>query len=412
MSCDDPPGPPTVPPEYDPSPDWGQSLSFGAAGIALLHLARAHAGQGTWTTAHRWIATMTRGPVTAHSDACLFRGAPAVAFVLRAADRPSYAAAIDTLDRHIAALVRQRLDAARQRIEQGLTPRLREFDLINGMTGLGAYLLHGSADVLLREVLSYLVRLATEPVTIDGEQLPGWWTHNEPADRLSPQWPGGHANLGIVHGIAGPLALLALAMIDGTTVPGQAEAIDRICRWLDRWRCGTATRPWWPGTIRPSEFRTGSVDQHGPQRPSWCYGTPGLARAQQLAALALGDRRRQRAAENALTACVTDDHQLALLDDASLCHGWAGLVQTLRRTAADASPDSELAAQRLRLHTRFAHHLYGRRPVPGDGLLEGTAGIALTRDAATAPAFRWDACLLITPPAPQTSEPLDMEGHK
>ncbi|ONI85772.1 hypothetical protein ALI22I_28445 [Saccharothrix sp. ALI-22-I] len=383
-------------------------MSFGAAGIALLHVAHAHAGLTDWIAAHRWVAAMTRGPVTAHPDACLFRGAPAVAFVLRAADRPAYTSAIDTLDRHVTRLVRQRLDAAHQRIDRGRLPRLREFDLINGLTGLGAYLLHqGGDDALAREVLSYLVRLATEPVTVDGEDLPGWWTDNTPADLPSPQWPGGHANLGIAHGIAGPLALLAHATIGGITVPGQAEAIDRISRWLDRWQCGTLTRPWWPGTIRPTEWRTGSVDQHGPQRPSWCYGTPGLARAQQLAALALGDRRRQRAAENALTACVTDNQQLALLDDASLCHGWAGLVQAVRRAAADAGPDSELTALLPRLHTRFEHHLHGRRPVTGDGLLEGTVGIALTRHAATAPAFRWDACLLLAPPPAAT---LDMEG--
>lgn len=400
--------PPMAPPEHDPSPDWGQSLSFGVAGIALLHVAHAQAGVTEWIAAHRWIAAMTRGPVIAHPDACLFRGAPAVAFVLRAADRPAYAAAIDTLDNHITGLLRQRLDAAHQRIDQGRLPRLREFDLINGLTGLGAYLLHKGGDgVLTREVLSYLVRLAAEPVTVDGEDLPGWWTGNTPADRPSPQWPGGHANLGIAHGIAGPLALLAHAMIGGITVPGHAEAIDRISRWLDRWRCGTRIRPWWPGTIRPTQWRTGSVDQRGPQRPSWCYGTPGLARAQQLAALALGDQHRQRAAENAVTACVADEEQLALLDDACLCHGWAGLVQTVRRTAADAGPDSELTALLPRLHTRFEHHLHGRRPVTGDGLLEGTAGIALTRHAATAPAFRWDACLLLAPPPAVT---LDLEG--
>lgn len=398
----------TAPPEHDPSPDWGQSLSFGAAGIALRHVVRAHAGLGEWSTAHRWVAAMTRRPVTADPDACLFRGAPAVAFVLRVAGRPAYVAGIDILDRHITDLVAQRLTAAHQRIEQGRLPQLREFDLINGLTGFGAYLLlRGGDGVLAREVLSYLVRLAIEPVTRDDEDLPGWWTDNASTDRPSAWWPGGHANLGIAHGIAGPLALLAHAMISGITVPGQAEAIDRICRELHRWRCGTPARPWWPGTIRATEWRTGSVDQHAAQRPSWCYGTPGLARAQQLAALALGDRRRQRAAEHALTACITDERQLALLDDASLCHGWAGLVHTARRTAADAGPDSELTALLPQLHTRFEHHLHGRRPVTGDGLLEGTAGITLTRDAATAPALRWDACLLITPPATKT---LDAEG--
>lgn len=44
-----------------------------------------------------------------------------------------------------------------------------------------------------------------------------------------------------------------------------------------------------------------------PARPSWCYGTPGLARARQLAGLALRDLARQEAAEHALasTRCST-----------------------------------------------------------------------------------------------------------
>ncbi|NUU25491.1 MAG: lantibiotic modifying enzyme, partial [Streptomycetaceae bacterium] len=61
MTRADPSNPAAEPPEHDPAPDWGQSLSFGAAGIALLHLAHAHTGLTDWTAAHRWVAAMTRG---------------------------------------------------------------------------------------------------------------------------------------------------------------------------------------------------------------------------------------------------------------------------------------------------------------------------------------------------------------
>ncbi|MEV8442126.1 lanthionine synthetase C family protein [Actinosynnema sp. NPDC051121] len=390
----------------EPSPYWRQSLASGAAGTALLHIARARAGQTQWPAVHRWITVMTRDPVTADTSSGLFHGAPAIAFVLRQAAHPSYAPALDTLDRHISHLAARRLAAAHQRIDQGLPPRLGEFDLINGLTGVGAYLLHhGGRQELVREILAYLVRLAIEPVFVDGRQLPGWWTPNAPNDRPSPQWPGGHANLGIAHGIAGPLALLAHSAILGTTVPGHVEAIDLICSWLDHWRSGTSTRPWWPGLLRPEEWHRGSVDQPGPQRPSWCYGTPGIARGQQLAAMALHDRHRQRAAEHTLATCVTDPDQLALLGDDSLCHGWAGLVQTTRRAAADAEPDSALAALLPHLNTRFAQHPHTRQPAAGDGLLEGTTGIELTRHPT--PGIAWDTCLLIAPSTPGTP---DTEG--
>jgi hypothetical protein len=246
-------------------------------------------------------------------------------------------------------------------------------------------------------VLAYLVRL-TEPVHSNGETLPGWWYGQHPHDQPAQHWPGGHGNLGLAHGITGPLALLATAMRRGVTVTGHTEAITSICSWLDRWRVGSGPSAWWPGRITRAEWQAGATRQRGPQRPSWCYGTPGMARAQQLAALATNDRRRQRQAENALAGCVADQQQLAQLRDASLCHGWAGLLHTTRRVASDADDDSPLAAALPSLHARLEQHLSRSGP-PDDGLLEGRAGIQLaqqTNPTGQTSASRWDACLLLT----------------
>jgi len=387
------------PPGHDPAPEWGHSLSAGAAGIALLYIEYARTGLGRWGAVQQWASAMTRSPITAHTDASgLYRGAPAVAFALHAAEQPAYATALGTLDGHISALTRHRLERAHERIDRGRLPALREFDLISGLTGLGAYLLrrHSGGD-LLRDVLTYLVRL-TEPLKTDGDVLPGWWSGNGPGDQSSPRWPGGHGNLGVAHGIAGPLALLSTAMRRGVTVAGQADAIGRICARLDQWRCGIGSQAWWPGMISRSEWRAGTVRQPGPQRPSWCYGSPGLARSQQLAGLALADPQRQRRAEEALAGCVADERQLAQLGDASLCHGWAGLVQTTWRAAADAGSDSDLAAQLPDLYERMDQHLRRHGPPADEGLLEGAAGVRLvqhTTAADVAPVTQWDACLLL-----------------
>lgn len=190
----------TPPPEHDPAPGWGQSLSTGAAGPALLHIAYAHAGIGDWATAHQWVKVLTRGRVVADPDACLYWGAPAVAFALRTATQPAYSGVLATLDEHIAVITRHRLERAHARIDRGESPRLREFDLINGLTGIGVYLLQAGHTELLREVLAYLVRL-TDTIIVDGGTVPGWWTGHGPSDRPDPRWPGGHANLGLAHGI-------------------------------------------------------------------------------------------------------------------------------------------------------------------------------------------------------------------
>ncbi|MGW2886422.1 lanthionine synthetase C family protein [Streptomyces griseoruber] len=382
-------------------PGWGQSLYSGAAGVALLHAVRAHTGEDDRDALRPWAAAMVKGPIQAAPEACgLYEGAAAVAYVLSFTHTNTAARALTTLDGHLADVTRHRLGQAHTRIDRGALPTLGEYDLISGLTGLGAYHLHRGHQTELCDILAYLVRL-TDPLTVESQSLPGWWTSDSPDLRPSPQWPGGHGNLGLAHGITGPLALLATARRHGHMVPGQTRAMTRICDWLDQWRTttgtGTGSRTWWPGLITRDEHRRGKLQSPGPTRPSWCYGTPGIARAQQLAGIALGDPDRQRQAEQALAACLTDDRQLAQLTDASLCHGWAGLLQTVSRAAADAL-DDELAARLPHLSARLDDHLDHDGPPHGAGLMDGTAGIHLARlttpvnTALTAP---WDRCLLL-----------------
>ncbi|MBT8228018.1 MAG: lanthionine synthetase C family protein [Dactylosporangium sp.] len=375
-----------------------QSLAHGAAGVALFHIERAHAGLGAWPTSHRWLSVATAGDLSAGDNAGLFFGVPAVAFACHAAAggrTGRYQQALRSLDAGVATLTRYRLHQAHQRIAQGRRPALAEYDLILGLTGLGAYLLrrqpHGA---LLREVLAYLVRL-TQPLPGHDTGWPGWWTDLDPAGRRSPRYPGGHGNLGMAHGIGGPLALLSLAMRHGVIVDGQTEAIGRICDWLDVWRQDHDHGPWWPEWVTPSEVDRQRLRRPGPGRPSWCYGTPGLARAQQLAGLATGDTARQHLAETALLGCLTNPHQSAQIPDTSLCHGTAGLLQTAWRIAAEAQT-TDIAARLPGLLDRLVNH---RLPSADIGFLEGTAGLALalhTIAADAAPLSGWDACLLLT----------------
>ncbi|MCC3650755.1 lanthionine synthetase C family protein [Streptomyces sp. S07_1.15] len=390
---------------------WRQSLAHGIPGIALLHIELAAAGRGPWQRAHDWLAAATWAPVTSGDESHPYYGAPALAHALAcAADRSPgcYQRALDVLDRQIAADARRRIAAAHGRIDSGRLPALAEFDALQGLTGYGAYLLRRdpSSDVL-RAVLDYLVRL-TDPVALQGETLPGWWTRSGPSGRPDHRFPGGHANSSLAHGITGVLSLLSLAARRGVAVGGLPDAIRTICAWLDHWRTETEGRPTWPYWVTRSELRADRLTPSGPLRPSWCYGTAGLARAQQLAALALGDTERRGAAEKALVSAFTDPGQLAATTDVSLCHGFAGLAHVAARAAGDALPTT---AGRLRaliptllavvkppgsdaehVITELMHAADG-----GPGLLDGAAGVALavlTADAAIPPESAWDSCLL------------------
>jgi hypothetical protein len=282
-------------------------------------------------------------------------------------------------------------------------PELAEFDTIRGLSGLGALLLRRGTDTpLLREILAYLVRL-TEPVKHEADTLPGWWSYLATSGKPSEDFPGGHSNHGVAHGIGGPLALLSLTALNGITVPGQTEAIADILHWLDQWQQGRRPDVWWPYWITRDNLHTGRCGP-GPTRPSWCYGTGGLAHVVQLAALALRDADRQMTAEAALLAALTSPAQLDATTDQSLCHGFAGLVHLARITDAEALiPDVDTCLPHL-LEPITGHdpeQLADTLLAPAGadiGLLEGAAGIALALHgyATGGPtASGWDRCFLI-----------------
>ena len=352
-----------------------------------MHAVTGHGGR---PELHRSIVDMLTGPINVAPVGCgLYEGAPAVAYALAFVNGgPSAEHVQRLLDSRLTALTQARLEQAHARIERQELPALGEFYLVSGLTGLGAYHLRRQHEEQVCGVLTYLVRL-TEPLSMGEAALPGWWTSDGPTLGPDPEWPQGHGNLGMAHGISGPRALLATAARRGYAVPGHETAIIRICRWLDRWRVRAGERTWWPPFVTAAGRRRSNS---GPTRPSWCYGTPGLARAQQLAGLAIGDRRRQHEAEQALAACLGDERQLALVTDPFLCHGWAGIIQTTRRVAEDAAHDGP-TTQLSRLHARLDAHMKRNGKPEQPGFMDGIAGIEL---ASCADPSGWDECLLLT----------------
>jgi len=377
---------------------WPQSLAGGAIGIALLHVERARSGCGDWAVARTWLSQACAGEVTAASNASLFFGAPALAFVLHIAASASnrYQRALATVDSATITVTRTRLAQAHARIDCGEQPEMREFDLIRGLAGLGAYHLGRHPDhPVTRDVLAYLARLTDPLPGADG--LPPWWTSVAPNGEPNSAYPDGHGNFGVSHGISAVLAVMSLALLRDLTVPGLADAISRICTWTDQWRHGDRDGPWWPGFITVEQAREQRADPSLRPRPSWCYGVSGTARAQQLAGMALRDPARQLTAEAAMLAALRDPEQLDRLPETGLCHGTAGLLHAAWRMAADARTP-EISAELPRLAARLTAQLHKQECAPSPELLDGAAGAALalhSTGTGTAPAPYWDAFLAL-----------------
>lgn len=132
-------------------------------------------------------------------------------------------------------------------------------------------------------------------------------------------------------GIAGPLALLAIAHRDGLRLPGQETAIELIVAWLLEWLHEGS----WPSVVTLHRQLRGPDGSTRPDRPSWCYGVPGIARALQLAGIALDRPSWRETAVSVLRRALARPWDEWDLIDAGLCHGWAGMLHITRLMAAD-----------------------------------------------------------------------------
>src|SRR5699024_5325079 len=111
-----------------------------------------------------------------------------------------------------------------------------------------------------------------------------------------PYLADGYINLGLAHGLPGPLALLSIAALQNVVRPKLQEAIRNLADWLVSQHIVDSYGINWPSFSVDRE-----VQQKG-SRTAWCYGAPGLVRSLYLAALALKDAELRTFSVNALLA--------------------------------------------------------------------------------------------------------------
>ncbi|MFC0844005.1 lanthionine synthetase C family protein [Streptomyces noboritoensis] len=373
------------------------SLGAGHPGVALLFTTLAADRDGdARTVAHGHLAAATRADGGLHA-AGLYTGMAAVAFAARlAATGPdTYRSLLTTLTPRIADAAVQRARQLSTAREAGTGVASHQYDVVSGVAGLARLLLaldpRGTA---LRHCLQALTDLA-EPVATGQGTLPGWWSAGGPGrDTPSPDFPRGHLNLGLAHGIPGPLAVLALALEQGVRVPGQEEAVARLADWLAQRRSEDAYGPYWAMVLGPEDELAGVLPPSPATRAAWCYGSPGVARALFLAGRALGEPGWRRTAARALHAALARPAATRALEGAGLCHGTGGLLHIAALVAYDAA-DEELAA---RLPALAAEVRAVLDALEGPGFLEGAAGAALAlhtyAQRPDAGRLSWDAALL------------------
>lgn len=223
-----------------------------------------------------------------------------------------------------------------------------------------------------------------------------------PTDYHRELYPQGYTDLGLAHGVPGPLAALAIAQRSGIDRPGLREAICRLVSWVYDHRSDDKWGPNWPMGVGKD-----STKDLNPTRPAWCYGTPGIATALWHAADALQDEELRLFSVRAMEGVATRSELSQNLPSPIICHGIAGVLQTLlrfleREQSADLVRGSNELARRL-VDQYDPHAPLGFRDFEGEqridspSLLEGATGVALVMLSAASidvePA--WDRMFLL-----------------
>lgn len=383
---------------------WKASLAAGDAGSALLYaylaLDQSAAGDDSEDHVETALALLDRSAEAVASvpmSDSLFTGFPGIAWVtehlegrLFESDEESNAGVDEAL-----------LEALSQ------SPWPGEYDLINGLVGLGIYALEGLPRPTAAACLERVVDRLAERAERNRRGMAGtaWFSPPETLPEYQRElFPEGLYNLGASHGVAGIIALLGAACQAGVAVATAGPLLEGAVTWLLDRRQGPESPCRFPHFFFPGR-------EPQPSRLAWCYGDLGMSTALWIAARAAGDPVWEQAAlEIALSAAARPRHLTRVMDP-GLCHGAGGAAHLFNRLYQATGEERLAAAARSWYESALGFRqpglgVAGFRSWASDGtgeqqwrddpaFLEGAAGAALTLLASVSPVEpEWDRLFL------------------
>ena len=393
----DPDPGPTQSTHDDPGGNTPQaaSLADGHAGLAVFqaHVARAIGSDSTERLSHH-LDVADDALAEAEMPPTLFEGFTGIGWA----------------DAHIERLIADE-DADLDEIDAIVLQQLSEgwdgnYELVNGVTGLGVYALERLPSASADRMVALTIDRLREMAIAEQSRLT-WFTPPAHLAVASPgDFPSGHVNLGLAHGVPGVIAFLGAACLAGHAAAAR-PLLDGAVPWLLAQQLAASATGLYPSWIAPGVERR-------PARLAWSYGDAGIASALLLAARGAGRDDWQQAALAVARRAAERTVETSGVRDAMLCHGAAGVAHLFNRMF-QATGDAWLADAARRW---FAQVFAMQRPGAGiagyqgfvegrggepdtwqtnPGLLTGTAGLALALlAAATEIEPEWDRFLLLS----------------
>lgn len=225
-----------------------------------------------------------------------------------------YEKLLDTLETILLALTKDRLSE----IKRSNIVKEEYFDVIQGVSSVARYLLSkekltSEQRGLVKEILNYLADLINHDPTIYAEYMPN--------EKLRKKFPSGYINLGVAHGILGPLYVLAL----GFKKFDMTQYLLSIEKGLSYYERSFFTNKigkiiGWNGRV------SDAVENEGFRfNSSWCYGSLGMARVLYNIAKIIDSRKFREMATDVFTSSIDYINSSEILNNA-ICHGRSGIM--------------------------------------------------------------------------------------
>ncbi|WP_025684313.1 lanthionine synthetase C family protein [Paenibacillus maysiensis] len=398
-----------------------ESLGSGFTGICLLmgQLDRLYPEDGWDRVGHQYLERirLVMEQQGIH-DLSLYSGLAGILLAIHSLSRKGtrYQGMLDTLVSWFEESALHSVALCQEQWEKGQL-QMSQYDAISGFTGIGRIAMLFSDRPTMRTVWNQTIELfqvmCSDRIR-NGHSVPGWHISSEHQFQEDEklQYPQGNFNLGLSHGIAGPLCFLSLSALHGADSLLLENDIQRLAEFIHHWRVQDKEGIIWPGRVSFEEWVGDRLlpDSAQNHRDSWCYGVPGIARSIWLAGQAV---QNEEWIETGLRAYLDMEKRLYRkggLTSATLCHGIGGWLHLVQRMYSDTAHE-QLGMMRDRLledvlnmfdtNSLFGFYdhslLAGRmEEVDEAGFLNGSAGVALVLASLIGDESpEWDAAFLI-----------------
>ncbi|WP_272953910.1 lanthionine synthetase C family protein [Gracilibacillus saliphilus] len=260
--------------------------------------------------------------------ASLFSGTAGIAFSIRIASMGHY---YSKLQKSLDTFLCNQVDEILTNLSRKTSYEMFDYDVIEGLAGIANYFFmvenDPTSEKYLKKILTYFVSLSGYK-ELFGSRVPNWHIQNEFlfSDSEKETYKDGVLNVGLSHGIPGPLIILSKAYKRGILVEGHFEAIKRIAHDLLKLKNHHDNN--WGGMIGVEHYINQERPFHLPTRSAWCYGTPGTAFSLLTAAEALNDSELSDIAKQAMKDLIGNEQKIF---SPSFCHGYAGISYLYKR---------------------------------------------------------------------------------